>query len=121
MADPTDAAIVAALTGRGAAPHIIQGGAAGLIARWREFVAQVESGYPLGLEEYRNDLDLRTLIAVVGLAPRVRDEDARLRAALTAPDTEIWSSDAPDPWWTRGYPANPGPLLIDDLRSEGLV
>ncbi|HXJ41274.1 MAG TPA: hypothetical protein VNH18_18475 [Bryobacteraceae bacterium] len=121
MADPTDQAVATALADRGAPPHIVQGGAAGLIRRWRDFVSQVEAGYPLGLDEYRNDLDLRSLIAFVGLASRVQAEDARFRAVLVAPDTAIWSSDAPEAWWTRGYPGNSGPLLREDLQAEGLL
>ena len=121
MAEPTDAEVSAALAARGVPRHVIEAGAQGLISRWRTFVNQVEAGYPLGLEEYRNDLDLRTLIGVTGLAHRVRHEDARLQAALTSRETEIWSSDAPDPWWTHGYPAHPGPLLLEDLRAEGII
>ncbi len=46
-------------------------GGEGLVRRWRDFVAQVEKGYPLGLDDYRNDLDVRTLIAVTGLDTEV--------------------------------------------------
>jgi len=117
MADP----ISQLLTDRGAAAHLIAGGAAGLVQRWREFVSRVESGYSLGLDDYRNDLDLRTLIAHASLAPEVAEVDAHLLALLTRTDLEIWSSDAEDAWWTRGYPSNAGPLLLEDLRAEGLV
>ena len=39
-------------------------GARGLVRRWREFVEQVERGYSLGIEDYRNDLDVRGIIAL---------------------------------------------------------
>ena len=109
------------LAKRGAAPHLIAGGAPGLVQRWREFVSLVQAGYALGLEDYRNDLDLRTLIALAGIAPDVAEDDARLLALLTRTDLEIWSSDAEDAWWTRGYPSNAGPVLLEDLRAEGIL
>lgn len=117
MADP----VSAFLEQHGAARHLIQGGAEGLISRWQAFVAQAETGYPLGIEDYRNDLDLRSLIALAGIAERVSSEDARFRSLLTRTETELWSSEAPDPWWTRGYPGNAGPLLLEDLRAEDLL
>jgi len=117
MADP----VSQFLADRGAAPHLIAGGGPGLIQRWREFVSLVESGYAFGLEDYRNDLDLRTLIAGASLGPDVAEEDARLLALLTRTDIEIWSGDAPDAWWTRGYPVNAGPLLLQDLQADGIL
>ena len=119
MADLTDAAVSAALAARGVPRHIVEGGADGLISRWREFIAQVGAGYALGLDDYRNDLDIRTLIELTGLGPRVVEEDARLRALLIAERTEIWSSDAPEAWWTHGYPGNAGLALRKDLLAEG--
>ena len=109
------------LAQRGAAPQLVAGGAPALLGRWRDFVNQVESGYALGLEDYRNDLDLRTLIALAGIAPQVAEDDARLLALLTRTDLEIWSSDAEDAWWTRGYPINAGATLIEDLQAEGIL
>src|SRR2546425_741669 len=78
---------------RGVADHVIQGGAARLVAEWQRFVSQVEQGYPLGLDDYRNDLDLRELIAWVGLEPEVAAEDERLRNALTDSGQEIWEGE----------------------------
>lgn len=111
----------AALRDRGAAPHVVRDGAAGLIESWRSFVGQVERGYALGLEDYRNDLDVRTLIEVVGIGPEVAEEDMRLRRMLTGTDREVWSSDAPRAFWVMGYPSNAAGQLLDDLRAESLL
>ena len=106
---------------RGAAEHIIREGAAGLIARWRSFVAEVEGGYPLGLEDYRNDLDIRSLIAFTELDPEVAPEDDRFRKLLIHTRQAVWESDTPHAFWVCGYPKNASGALLKDLRQEGLT
>jgi hypothetical protein len=93
-----------------------------LVSRWREFVEQVEKGYPLGLEDYRNDLDLRSILRREG----VEDEevfalDRRLKALLVATNVRVWESAPEDPFWDFGYPGNAGDELKDGLREEGLL
>jgi hypothetical protein len=117
----SDAAIKEKLLAHGAPAHVIEGGGEGLIAGWRRFVDQVEEGYPLGLDEYRNDLDLRELISVAGLDRHVVAEDQRLRNALVADGRPIWETDVPDAFWVRGYPRNASGELLADLRAEGLA
>lgn len=117
MADPSNDAVRAILRERGAAAHVVRGGAEGLIAAWRRFVMQVEEGYPFGLEDYRNDLDIRTLISAAGLSGVVAEDDAKLRGLLTRTDVAVWSSDAPEAFWVRGYPANASGELLADLKS----
>jgi hypothetical protein len=111
----TDHDIRALLRERGAPAHIVEGGAEGLIHAWRRFVEQVEEGYPMGLDDYRNDLDIRTLIEITGLADRVESEDRRFRALLIHTEREIWESDVPGAFWVRGYPANASGELSADL------
>jgi hypothetical protein len=111
-------AIREVLVRRGCPPHVVEGGADGLIAGWRRFVSQVEAGYPMGLDEYRNDLDLRSLIEAAGLAADVADEDRRLRALLTRTGLAVWSSDSADAFWVRGYPANASGELLADLKTR---
>ncbi len=108
---------------RGAPEHIVRDGGEGLVRRWRQFVEQVEKGYSLGLDDYRNDLDIRTLIAITGLDGEVLAEDARLRAVLAeaAAGRSVWESDVPEAFWVRGYPRNARGDLRDDLISEGLA
>ena len=121
MARPDDGAVRDKLRARGAADYVIREGAQGLIGRWRKFVEQVEVGYRFGLDDYRNDLDIRTLIWVAGLENEVSREDERLRALLTHTESPVWSSDAPDPFWVRGFPSNASGELLEDLRAAGLA
>jgi hypothetical protein len=106
---------------RGAAEHIVREGGEGLVRRWRRFIEQVEKGYPLGLDDYRNDLDTRMFIAFAGLDGQVSQEDARLREILTGVDRPVWASEIPGAFWVRGYPRNACGELRDDLISEGFV
>jgi hypothetical protein len=121
MLPPNDKSVREKLLAHGVPQHVIQAGGEGLIAGWRRFVAQVEQGYPLGLDEYRNDLDLRELIAVAGLDPHVAAEDERLRHLLLPDGKPIWETDVPDAFWVRGYPRNASGELLADLRAEGLA
>ena len=117
----TDDQMAAYLRDNGYPEHIARAGRAGLIDRWRKFVEEVEHGYKLGLEDYRNDLDLRGIIAMVGLDDEVRDLDRRFEATLTARDTRVWESTPNDPFWDFGYPANASGHLLKDLKNESLA
>ena len=117
MAHPDDDPVRSVLRARGVAPHVVAGGGAGLIEGWRRFVEQVEAGYPLGLDDYRNDLDIRTLLEAAGLGGEVAEEDRRLRGLLTHTGTAIWSSDVKDAFWVRGYPVNAAGELLEDLEA----
>ncbi len=101
--------------------HIVREGRAGLIAQWREFVEQVEKGYAFGLEDYRNDLDIRAIIALAQIDDDEVDAlDPRFQALLIATNVRVWES-APDAPWDFGYPRNAGDELMDGLREEGLI
>ena len=102
--------------------HVVKEGRAGLLRRWREFVEQTERGYSLGLEDYRNDLDVRAIISLAGAEnEEVRALDQRFRSVLVASDVRVWESAAGGPFWDFGYPRNAGKDLLEDLRTEGLV
>lgn len=101
--------------------HVVRAGKTGLIERWKRFVEEVEHGYKLGLEDYRNDLDLRGIIRMVGLDEQVRDLDRRLEKMLTARDKRVWESVDGDPFWDFGYPENARSELLDDLKAEHLL
>ena len=99
--------------------HVVKEGRAGLIRKWREFVEQVEQGYPLGLEDYRNDLDVRAILEQAGVVDeQVKALDERLKTLLTACDKRVWESAPGDPFWDFGHPKNAGPELLNDLRAE---
>jgi hypothetical protein len=102
--------------------HIVRGGRAGLIKRWRAFVSDVERGYPLGIEDYRNDLDVRGIIRLAGAEDDdVQALDARLKELLTGTNIRVWESAPGDPFWDFGYPKNAGSGLLEDLRNEKLL
>src|SRR5579872_452208 len=115
----TDQELADYLRESGYPEHVIRMGRAGLIARWAKFVDEVEHGYRFGLEDYRNDLDLRGLIQLSGLDTEVTELDARFYAKLIHRDRRVWESNvAENPTWDYGYPANAGPQLLQDLRDE---
>jgi len=116
----TDEEMAAYLRENGYPEHIVRAGRAGLVDRWTKFVAEVEHGYRFGLEDYRNDLDLRGIIAMVGLDDEVRDLDRRFESMLTNRDKRIWESVANDPFWDFGYPKCAGTRFLEDIIKEGL-
>src|SRR5580698_5326115 len=119
--DMTDSEMAAYLRENGYPEHVVRAGRAGLIERWRKFVEEVERGYKLGLEDYRNDLDLRGIIAMLGLDEEVRDLDRRFEAMLTNREKRVWESSASDPFWDFGYPSNASARLLEDITNEGLA
>src|SRR6202158_3621942 len=117
----TDEEMAAYLRENGYPEHVVRAGRAGLIDRWRKLVEEVEHGYKLGLEDYRNDLDLRGIIAMLGLDDEVRDLDRRFEAMLTDRDTRVWESSGGNPFWDFGFPKNAAGELLEDLKAEGLA
>ena len=118
----TDAEVKEFLKECGYPEHIIQGGRKGLIQKWEKFVNEVQNGYSLNLEDYRNDLDLRAIIGQLGLQSDVEDADRRFRRLLVFTEESVWDcDDNPDAFWLYGYPKNATGDLLDDLRNEGFV
>ncbi len=119
----TDAEVQQYLEDNGYPDHIVRAGRPGLIRRWQQFVDEVERGYEFGLHDYRNDLDLRGVLDLIGSAaePAIAAADARLDALLTAREVRVWESAADQPWWDFGYPANARGYLRRDLIAEGLL
>ena len=118
----TDAQLNQYLRDNGYPEHIVREGRAGLLRRWREFVDRVEHGYSLGLEDYRNDLDVRGILALAEAEnAEIHALDARLQKLLTATDMRVWESGPGDAFWDFGYPRNAGADLLEDLRREKLL
>jgi hypothetical protein len=117
----TDEEMATYLRENGYPEHIVRAGRAGLIERWGKFVAEVERGYRFGLEDYRNDLDLRGIIAMLGLDAEVSALDRRFAAMLTNRDKRVWESSAQDPFWDFGYPSSTGSRFLEDIKKEGLI
>jgi hypothetical protein len=117
----TDEEMAAYLRDNGYPEHVVRAGRAGLIDRWGQFVAEVERGYRFGLEDYRNDLDLRGIIAMLGLDAEVAHLDQRFEASLINRHKRIWESSPGDPFWDYGYPKSTGTLFLQDIKKEGLA
>ena len=121
------------LRARGCPEPVVSGGADGLVEEWERVVAQVEQGYPLGLDDYLNDMDGRELIAALmnavarALTPvqkrRLVAADERMRAAVQPLAHCLWGDrlaaangwDATRNWWYFSRPARPGPDLAQEL------
>lgn len=117
----TDDEIRQYLQDNGYPGHVVAAGKGGLIRRWKDFVQEVERGYDFGLEDYRNDLDVRGIIALLGLDDEVAEYDKRFDEMLTNRDVRVWESIAQNPFWDFGYPKNARGELLADLKSAGLV
>ena len=117
----TDAQVRDYLQDNGYPDHVVRAGRQGLISRWGQFVSEVERGHEFGLEDYRNDLDVRGILRLIGADDEVADADERFAATLTGIEQRVWESADGDPWWDFGYPRNAGRDLKDDLRSAGIL
>ena len=123
---------------RGLPPAVCRRGLPGLVSGWAA-VACDAARYDLTLDDWRNDLDLRDIIAgAFELAPE--DERIATRDALEGADLlfrdgtvdagrPLWGStehhaDAAEvarQWWYRRYPAHPGHTMREDLVAAGVM
>jgi hypothetical protein len=124
------------LARRGSPDFVVEGGLAGLVQRWKETARAVRRGYPLGLEDYLNDLDGRQLIAEV-LPLATPAERKKLRSRVIEADTVFrnhskavrfclwgareasrrgWTSRRN--WWYYRFPTAPGDVLQADLADR---
>ena len=119
----TDGEVQVYLRQNGYPEHVVREGKSGLMRRWRDFVEQVEKGYSLGLEDYRNDLDIRAILRLAGAEgdPELAVVDERLRDTLIQTGRRVWESAPGEPFWDFGYPRNAGEELREGLREEGLL
>jgi hypothetical protein len=124
------------LESRGCPEHIVEGGLDGLLEQWENAVDDVEETYPLGLDDYLDDMDGRELIeGAVEVAPaetrravlkRLQKADERMKALLVPAGRCLWGSDMAEQhdwtpqrnWWYFMQPADPGPELKEDLESR---
>lgn len=126
------------LVTRGCAPHVVRGGLVGLLERWRDVVEGIEQGRDGTLDEWRDDMDLRDLLAGAlaaadlrerqAAALRLDDADERFRlVTLACPcvrgadvaTAEGWR--AAWQWWYFRRPTLPGPALRAELGAAGLL
>ncbi|ODT00670.1 MAG: hypothetical protein ABS52_18095 [Gemmatimonadetes bacterium SCN 70-22] len=133
-----DDAVRRVLAERGCPEDVVRGGLAALVQKWEAIVRSVEDGYPFGLDDLLNDMDIRDAIAAAAAvapaaeATRVRAElaplDARLRHASVVTGC-LWGEDVEDDdgldpgreWWYYLRPARLSEELADELAAWGLL
>jgi hypothetical protein len=110
------------LKNRGCPERVWRYGGAGLIRRWREFVAEIENGGYSNccIEDYWNDLDLRELIHDIGFEVAARESDERFAAILTATNIKHWHTDRNTSYdfWNYGYPKNASGYFLEDVQRH---
>jgi hypothetical protein len=84
-------------------------------------VEEVEAGYGFSLYDYRNDLDVRSLLAAHEATPELAALDARFSKLLTAKKVKVWESDVPEAFWIYGYPKGVSAEFKEDLQAEGIA
>ena len=121
---------------RGCPDELLAAGLAGLVSEWERIVAEVEAGYPLGLDDYLNDLDDRQLLdEALQLADpedsalmsgRIIGADERMRRCTKLVEECLWGERVAEAegwtpeanWWYFSVPRSPGPQLREDLKDE---
>jgi hypothetical protein len=102
-----------ALRARGVSERVLAGGLAGLVASWERFATELERGYAGGLDEWRNDVDVRDILDEAlraasaderrALRRRARIADARVRKLLVQSGRCLWGAqNAASHGWNPG-------------------
>ena len=123
------------LSERGCPDDVVEAGLEGLVSGWEHTVGQVASGYPLGLDDYLNDLDGRQLLdEALDLAPwaagaalrqRVSEADTRMKSVVVPASECLWGAAVAEAegwtpeheWWYFRLPRSPGAVLREDLEA----
>ena len=114
--------ITAYLRENGYPEHVVRGGRAGLVDKWRKFVEEVENGYGAQIEDYWNDLDVRGILRQAGAEDEeVLALDERLKRLLAPAKKRVWESAPGEPFWDFGYPRNASGDLRRGLMEQGLI
>ena len=119
------------LQSMGTSEQVIAGGLDGLVSKWEAFAREIEIGYKLDIDSYRNDVDVRQLIGdLITHVPTIPKE--KIRRIHKADDSVrqsskiakcIWSDSiarkegwtAEKNWWYFIIPRNLGGELRGDL------
>ena len=124
------------LEARGCPEHVVEGGLDGLLEQWENAVDDVAETYPLGLDDYLDDMDGRELIEGAlevaaaevrrAVLKRLHKADQRIKELLVPAGRCLWGSDMAEQhdwtpqrnWWYFMQPAEPGPELKEDLEAR---
>ena len=131
-------AVQRVLAERGCPDDLVRGGLPALVEKWGVIVQSIEEGYPFGLDDLLNDMDLRdALAAALAVAPAndaawataaLMPLDARLQRASRVTGC-LWGEDVEeddglDPgreWWYYLRPRQLNEELADELSAWGLL
>jgi hypothetical protein len=80
--------VAEALRARGVSERVLSGGLAGLVASWERFAKELERGYAGGLDDWRNDVDVRDILDEA-LRAASADEQRALRRRVRLADTRV--------------------------------
>ena len=126
------------LSDRGCPEDVVAAGLDGLVARWSSIVADVETGYALGLDDLLNDLDTRDALSgalavaapadAMGARAQVDSLDERLRAVSIVTGC-LWGEDVEEDdgltsreqWWYYRRPSRLNDDLAAELEAWGLL
>ncbi len=128
-------AVIRFLRARGCPEDVVTAGLEGRVADWERTVDQVRHGYPLGLDDYLNDMDNRQLLEeLIALIPeevptvaltRIEKADRAMKELLAPSDECIWGDaiaelegwTAADTWWYFHLPRSPGAQMREELEE----
>lgn len=112
------------LSTTGCAHDVVEKGMEGLVNRWEEFAQSVKKGYPSGLNQYLNDMDVRQLISeaieiasreqIEEFADRIRFADSLMKSSIVATPACLWGNNIAreegwtpeNNWWYFSKPIN---------------
>lgn len=119
----------------GCGGQVVEEGLPGLVAKWERTVQAVANGYPLGLDDYLNDLDARQLleealeVATVAqqeeMAERIERAD-ELMQSVTEPTTIcLWGDEVAkeegwtpqENWWYFARPRQANEELLAEIAE----
>lgn len=97
---------------RGAPSHVVKGGLAGLVRSWERTVEDLQRGFDWEVDEWLNDLDVRTMIHEIsralpselplGLIRRLSVADLQFLGATMALEGCVWGDEnARENEWRR--------------------
>lgn len=120
---------------RKAAEHVVRGGMEGLVDSWERTVKSAQKGYALGLDDWRNDVDARALLAAANevahpaqkkaMKMRLDAADAKFWKACESLDASVWGAErakseswtAAKEWWYFLVPKKKGDALAQELAK----
>ena len=121
---------------QGCPEHMVDAGIDGLVEQWEYAVEDVEQGYPLGFDDYLDDMDGRQLLeGALAVAPaeqrrealpRLKAADERMKAVLIPAKRCLWGAEtaaekgwtAEKQWWYFSVPREPGPELAEEIEER---